>query len=375
MAQQQSKAPAKPASISSSRVGVQDVADALGISRGTVDRALNGRHGVNPETKLRVLRAAQKLGYRPNLAARYLSSSKPITIGLAIPREVAYFYDEVRDGIFEAASIFEPLGVKILHRPYKCFGQHEFEAVRDVLQEEISGLVISPAYPNRLLPCIEEAARRNVPVVCVATDAPGTKRLTSISVNPLVSGALAGELLGYFLPDNAEVIVFIGMHATADHEQKLQSFRTSFRSFCPKGRIAAVVEAHDDATEAYRKSRSVLEQHPAVKGIYVATANSMPVIRAMEELGRTHKIKVITTDLFPAMFPHLRSSAIAATIYQRAREQGAMAFQAIVRFLTEKLQPAPQISINPAIVMRSNLDLFIPQEPSASEVSVRRQKG
>ena len=375
MAQQQSKAPAKPASISSSRVGVQDVADALGISRGTVDRALNGRHGVNPETKLRVLRAAQKLGYRPNLAARYLSSSKPITIGLAIPREVAYFYDEVRDGIFEAASIFEPLGVKILHRPYKCFGQHEFEAVRDVLQEEISGLVISPAYPNRLLPCIEEAARRNVPVVCVATDAPGTKRLTSISVNPLVSGALAGELLGYFLPDNAEVIVFIGMHATADHEQKLQSFRTSFRSFCPKGRIAAVVEAHDDATEAYRKSRSVLEQHPGVKGIYVATANSMPVIRAMEELGRTRKIKVITTDLFPAMFPHLRSSAIAATIYQRAREQGAMAFQAIVRFLTEKLQPAPQISINPAIVMRSNLDLFIPQEPSASEVSVRRQKG
>ena len=375
MAQQQSKAPAKPASISSSRVGVQDVADALGISRGTVDRALNGRHGVNPETKLRVLRAAQKLGYRPNLAARYLSSSKPITIGLAIPREVAYFYDEVRDGIFEAASIFEPLGVKILHRPYKCFGQHEFEAVRDVLQEEISGLVISPAYPNRLLPCIEEAARRNVPVVCVATDAPGTKRLTSISVNPLVSGALAGELLGYFLPDNAEVIVFIGMHATADHEQKLQSFRTSFRSFCPKGRIAAVVEAHDDATEAYRKSRSVLEQHQAVKGIYVATANSMPVIRAMEELGRTRKIKVITTDLFPAMFPHLRSSAIAATIYQRAREQGAMAFQAIVRFLTEKLQPAPQISINPAIVMRSNLDLFIPQEPSASEVSVRRQKG
>lgn len=375
MAQQQSKAPAKPASVSSSRVGVQDVADALGISRGTVDRALNGRHGVNPETKLRVLRAAQKLGYRPNLAARYLSSSKPITIGLAIPREVAYFYDEVRDGIFEAASIFEPLGVKILHRPYKCFGQHEFEAVRDVLQEEISGLVISPAYPNRLLPCIEEAARRNVPVVCVATDAPGTKRLTSISVNPLVSGALAGELLGYFLPDNAEVIVFIGMHATADHEQKLQSFRTSFRSFCPKGRIGAVVEAHDDATEAYRKSRSVLEQHPGVKGIYVATANSMPVIRAMEELGRTHKIKVITTDLFPAMFPHLRSSAIAATIYQRAREQGAMAFQAIVRFLTEKLQPPPQISINPAIVMRSNLDLFIPNEPSASEVSVRRQKG
>jgi len=373
LAEHRSKAPAKPGPNNSSHVGVQDVADALGISRGTVDRALNGRHGVNPKTKLRVLRAAQRLGYRPNLAARYLSSSKPITIGLAIPHEVAYFYDEVREGIFEAASIFEPLGVKILHRPYNCFGQHEIEAVRDMLQEQISGLVISPAYPNRLVSCIEEATRRNVPVVCVATDAPGTQRLTSISVNPLVSGALAGELMGYFLPENAEVIVFIGIHATVDHEQKLQSFRSSFRSFCPKGKIAAVVEAHDDATESYQKSRRVLDQHPTVKGIYVATANSMPVIRAMEELGRTHKIKVITTDLFPAMFPHLRSSTIAATIHQRAREQGAIAFQAIVRFLTEKVQPAPQISVNPAIVMRSNLDLFIPQGSSANEVGIRRE--
>ena len=91
--------------------------------------------------------------------------------------------------------------------------------------------MISPAYPNRLLPHIEEATRRDIPVVCVATDAPGTKRLTSISVNPLVSGALAGELMGYFLRDAAQVIVFIGMHATVDHEQKLQSFRSSFRTF------------------------------------------------------------------------------------------------------------------------------------------------
>ncbi len=93
----------------------------------------------------------------------------------------------------------------------------------------------------------------------------------------------------------------------------------------------------------------------------------------MEELGRTHKIKVITTDLFPAMFPHIMSSTIAATIHQRAREQGAIAFQSIVRFLTEKVQPAPQISINPAIVMRSNLDLFIPWGSSVNERGLRQK--
>lgn len=335
-----------------------------------MDRALHDRPGVSPATKRKVLRAAQKLKYRPNLAARYLSSSKRVTIGVAIPQEVAYFYNDVREGIFEAASVFEPLGVKILQRPYERFGQHEIDAIRDLLQDGISGLVISPAYPNRLLPYIKEATRRNIPVVCVATDAPGTERLTSVSVNPLVSGALAGELMGYFLHDNAEVIVFIGMHATVDHEQKLHSFRSSFRTFCPNGEITSIVETHDDPTEAYLKSRKVLEQHGSVKGIYVATANSMPVIRALEELGLAGKIKVISTDLFPAMFPFIRSGTIAATIHQRAREQGATVLQAVVRFITEKLQPPAQISINPAIVMRSNLDLFIPQEWSAGDTSL-----
>jgi LacI family transcriptional regulator len=340
------------------QVGVQEIADSLGISRGTVDRALHDRPGVNITTKRKVLLAAEKLGYRPNLAARFLSSSKRITIGVALPREVAYFYDEVREGIFEAASVFEPLGVTIVHRPYDRFGPHEIKAFREVLQQEVSGLIISPAYPHKLLPHIEEASRRNIPVVCVATDAPETKRLTSISVNPLVSGALAGELMGNFLRDAAQVVVFIGMHATVDHEQKLRSFRGSFRQFCPAGEIVSTVETHDKPKEAYLKCRRILEQHPGVKGIYVATANSMPVIKALEESGLSGSIKVIGTDLFPAMIPYIRSGTIAATIHQRAREQGAQALQATVRFLTEKLQPAAQISINPAIVMRGNLDLF-----------------
>ncbi len=340
------------------QIGVQEIADSLGISRGTVDRALHDRPGVNATTKRKVLRAAEKLGYRPNLAARFLSSSKRISIAVVLPREVAYFYDQVREGISEAATVFEPLGVRVVHFPYDQIGPHEVKAFRKALQQQVSGVIISPAYPNKLVPYIEEASRRNISVVCVATDAPGTNRLTSVSVEPVVSGALAGELMGNFLPDKAQVMVFIGMHATVDHEQKLQSFRTSFREFCPAGEIVSTVETHDKPNEAYLKCRKVLEQHKGVKGIYVATANSMPVIKALEESGLSGKVRVIGTDLFPAMVPYIRSRTIAATIHQRAREQGARALQAMVRFLTEKVRPSPQISINPAIVMRSNLDLF-----------------
>jgi LacI family transcriptional regulator len=72
-------------------VGIKDIARALGISTGTVDRALHGKPGVNALTRARVLSTAQSLGYRPNPAARYLKSRKQLRISVHLPREIALF--------------------------------------------------------------------------------------------------------------------------------------------------------------------------------------------------------------------------------------------------------------------------------------------
>lgn len=352
------KKPAMPRA-ASRPVGMKDLAEALGVSIGTIDRALHNKPGINPETRKKVLRIARILGYRPNMAARYLSSRKSITLGVSIPLEIAYFYDDVRDGIFEAASAFEPLGVRLLYRPFMVLGQEEAEAFDDLLREEIQGVVISPGYPELLKPRIEKAIRRGIPVVCVATDAPGTERLTSISVDPLANGSIAGELMGRFLPPRSRTIVVTGMQATADHAQKVKGFRQNFRQFCPQGEIVSVIEAHDEETEAYEKCCHLLRKNPQIAGIYISTANSLPVIRALEDLGLAAKIKVIGTDFFPAMVPLIESGKIAATIYQRPREQGRIAFQTIYRFLTEGLRPPSRIDLDPAIIMRSNLKFFL----------------
>ncbi len=53
-------------------VTVYDIAKALDISTGTVHRALHNSAGINPATKKKVLQMAKRLGYRPNMAARFL---------------------------------------------------------------------------------------------------------------------------------------------------------------------------------------------------------------------------------------------------------------------------------------------------------------
>jgi DNA-binding LacI/PurR family transcriptional regulator len=65
--------------------GIKDIAKALKISIGTVDRALHGRPGVSAKTKTRVLQMAEQLGYKPNLAAQALKLNRRLSIGAVLP--------------------------------------------------------------------------------------------------------------------------------------------------------------------------------------------------------------------------------------------------------------------------------------------------
>ena len=67
------------------RSTVEDVAAAAGVSIMTVSRAINGRPGVGPELRLRVLETAASLGYRPSRVARGLAGRKTSTLGIVLP--------------------------------------------------------------------------------------------------------------------------------------------------------------------------------------------------------------------------------------------------------------------------------------------------
>ena len=51
-------------------ITAQKIAELAGVSRGTVDRALKNRTGVNPETKEKILEIARKYNYKPNLIGK-----------------------------------------------------------------------------------------------------------------------------------------------------------------------------------------------------------------------------------------------------------------------------------------------------------------
>src|SRR5580693_4544800 len=110
------------ATFDSKPIGIKEIAKRLGVSIGTVDRALHQRPGINPMTRAKVLKTAQTMGYRPNLAARFLKSRRQLQISVQLPSAIATFFDELREGIREAAAPFEP-AVRVEFRSYPHLGE------------------------------------------------------------------------------------------------------------------------------------------------------------------------------------------------------------------------------------------------------------
>lgn len=63
-------------------VGIKDIAKKLGVSPGTVSRALNNRYGVNPDTRERILKEARRQSYTPNTFARHLKDHPSLQVGV-----------------------------------------------------------------------------------------------------------------------------------------------------------------------------------------------------------------------------------------------------------------------------------------------------
>ncbi len=353
--------------------GIKKIAEKLGISIGTVDRALHDRPGIHPDTKKRVMAAAAELGYRPNLAARFLKSGKGLTIAVCLPRAIAHFFDDVRMGVHRAAEAHGAM-VELIDYSFSRFEEGEAAAVEEALKKRVNGIILVPGRPSHARPLIGKASRCNIPVVCIGSDADGTGRLVHVATDSFSSGALVGEFLGCLNRPLRRLAVFIGSRGTSDHSEKLRGIQDSVPRHIRLKTTWEVIEAHDNAREAQHLSEKLLDTSRGLHAVYVATANSLPVLQAMDRRSLLGRIPVITTDIYPELLPYLRSGKVLATVYQHPVSQGRIAFDALHRFLVTGVRPAERILLPPLLVMRSNLDILLERSRGWSRRSQGAQR-
>jgi DNA-binding LacI/PurR family transcriptional regulator len=164
------------------RVSIKDVAREAGVSVTTVSHALNGKGRLNPATRRRVQDVAERLGYRPNPAARSLVSGKTglIAVVASLPADVEMtdfgYYTEVI-GAASGAAIARDYALVVAPPAGSTF-------VWD--RVPLDGvIVVDPIEGEAALPILRE---RSIPFVTIGRDPSGHERDAVVAADD-VAGA------------------------------------------------------------------------------------------------------------------------------------------------------------------------------------------
>ena len=184
----------KRSSSKSAAVTMRDVANASGFSPATVSIVLNNAplaRYIAPATKKKIEDSARKLGYRPNVMARFLRSKRTHSVGVMFFDVTDPFCTPILRGIEN--SLFQGSYVPILADAHNQ--RNRFERYLELLLERhVEALVVVANWLFVDIHLLADFSKRNIPAATIGWELPGDT-VSSVMVDNEAGGRLAMEHL------------------------------------------------------------------------------------------------------------------------------------------------------------------------------------
>ena len=321
-------------------VTLAEIAALAGVSRGTVDRALNDRGRVDPKVAARVRRIAAERGYRPNRAGRMLARAKnPIRIGVIVQSVETMFMHTVFEEIERASAHFTTTGAEVLVRPLEGIdAQQQLDVIDELLEAGVQGIALSPAEDERIRARIQELSGR-MPVVTFNSDLPVSGRLCYVGVDNFACGRMSAGLMDLLLAGHGEVLLVAGQENNWSHQQRVDGFQTEAAANFPGLSLLPPQTCGDDQQLAHDIVCRAVQEHPSLRGVYVSVNGQLGACDALRELGLQGKVHLICHDLIPANTENVRRGLIDFLIDQDAALQGARPIELLMDYLLAGEKP------------------------------------
>ncbi len=159
-------------------INIKTLAKTLGISTGSVSKALKDSHEISEETKRKVRELAAKLNYVPNPYASSLRKQKSKTIAVVLPEVADSFFSLAINGI---EAVMEQKGYHvIISLTHELFAKEE-KILSDLKSGRVDGIIMSLSRETADTNHIKALQDKKIPIVFfdrVATSIDATKIIT-----------------------------------------------------------------------------------------------------------------------------------------------------------------------------------------------------
>ncbi len=303
---------------------IKEIARIANVSRGTVDRALNGRPGVNKEVAKRVKEIAKSMGYKPNVVAKALATHrKPTIIGVVINSEGNPFFDDVLAGINAAKDEIFDFGVNVVVKRMKGYDPtQQLDLIRSLAEEGLDALAITPVSDSLIRDELNSLVADGVKVVCFNLDLAGVHYIAYVGCDYFKSGETLGGMIGFVTGGKALLGVIACTNNLEGHRKRIEGCRSVLKREYPESRIVDIIEAEDNDEIAYEKTMKMLLEHQEMNALCFNAGGTSGGLRAVRELGLENKFKIFTFDMTPVVIDSIKKGIVQSTICQQPFEQG-----------------------------------------------------
>lgn len=353
------------------RVTLQDIANRLGVTPSTVQRALNGSPGVGAKRREEIVRVAEEMNYRRNFHASSLKRGA-LRIAVVLPnldRLNRYFAYYIWQGIDLYMAEVSTLDIELIRLPFNISPTEHKVCLDNILRGDygdIDGIITRGRRDDSLDETFGRIQDAGIPVVLIGTDTETKKRLCCVMNYESMQGRMVADLITLFSRIDAPgKVIICGNFAGTDQYYNARGFeRRIWESKLP---LDIYKIAYDDDPVLVKDTiLREIEGNTPVYAIYTcSTRSTISMCQAIEASGMVGKIHTIGSDIFHDSADYMRKGVLQAILHSRPTTMSYQAAQVMTAYLAHgEVPPDGYVFIDPCIVLPGSLEFYVNSIPN-----------
>ena len=320
-------------------VTLKDVAKAAGVSYATVSRALSGSPQIGSETRERIIKLCDEMGYTTNYVARSMVMKKTDLIGLVVPSIDNQFMSEL--GYYAEMSA-RSHGYNIMLCNSGPDLRQEKTVVKLLLGRQVDGILIVPQSPKTYENI--RAFTDQVPTVFLS------ENLRDQPQSYVAVDNSRGTYIGteYLYKLGHRQILYFGRRHSTTHQLRAEGYMKACQKLGLRQMFYNSEYSRSSIENGYQMAKDLFSRPIDYSAIFASTdSNALGILKAADEMGID-----IPGQLSLIGFDNIPSTALPrielTTIEQPKRE---MAVQA-VDMLRDKIENGTQGYVHQILLPR-----------------------